>query len=138
MCGNDQIWRVAISFVNSTNVVKLPNPRNSIHNAPRPESLSPETKKVARSTKAGRMGSFHGRVAMKYQISSLAIRHIACYMPSSSILVSTEVSSSCLWSSLITCSMSCREHLSIRIMSLDHRYLPFKFSPVRSFLLVSS
>jgi hypothetical protein len=36
---------VAIPFVNSTNVVKLPNPRNSIHNALRYESLNPERKK---------------------------------------------------------------------------------------------
>ena len=36
---NDQIWRVAIPFVNTSKVVKLPNPRNSIHNALRPESL---------------------------------------------------------------------------------------------------
>ena len=35
---NDQIWRVAISFLKSTNVVKLPNPHNSIHNALRSES----------------------------------------------------------------------------------------------------
>lgn len=31
--------------VKSTNVVKLPNPRNSIHNALRSESQSPERKK---------------------------------------------------------------------------------------------
>ena len=45
MDANDQIWRVAISFVNTSKVVKLPNPRNSIHNALRSESLNPERKK---------------------------------------------------------------------------------------------
>ncbi len=42
---NDQIWRVAISFQISTKVVKLPNPRNSIHNALGSESLNPERQK---------------------------------------------------------------------------------------------
>ena len=31
-----------MSFVNTSKVVKLPNPRNSIHNALRPESPNPE------------------------------------------------------------------------------------------------
>ena len=45
LVGNVQIWRVAITFVNSTNVVKLPNPHNSIHNALRTTSQSPEREK---------------------------------------------------------------------------------------------
>ena len=44
MLGNDQIWRVAIPFVNTSKVVKLPNHRNSIHEELLSESLNPETK----------------------------------------------------------------------------------------------
>lgn len=63
--GNDQIWRVAISFVNNTNVVKLPNPRNSIHNALRSENLSPERKKPPEAQR-WQNGQDHGRVALPY------------------------------------------------------------------------
>ena len=51
MCANDQIWRVAISFVKSTNVVKLPNPRNSIYEALRSTSLNPERRKSLEAQK---------------------------------------------------------------------------------------
>ena len=79
MTYNDQIWRVAISFVNSTNVVKLPNPRNSIHNALRSASLSPERREWLKAENQ-QNGRIHGRVALKYQIALLAIRYIACYL----------------------------------------------------------
>jgi hypothetical protein len=45
MMPNDQIWRVAISFVNTSKVVKLPNHRNSIHEELRFASRNPERKK---------------------------------------------------------------------------------------------
>lgn len=51
MDANDQIWRVAIPFVKSTNVVKLPNPHNSIHNALRSESQRPERRKLLEAQK---------------------------------------------------------------------------------------
>ena len=48
---NAKIWRVAIPFLNGTNVVKLPNPHNSIHNALRSASLNPESKKWQKAQK---------------------------------------------------------------------------------------
>jgi hypothetical protein len=69
---------VAISFVNSTKVVKLPNPHNSIHNALRSESQIPERKKWLEVQKSQK-GSGTGRIAQKHQVAQLAIRYIACY-----------------------------------------------------------
>ena len=48
---NDQIWRVAIPYVNTSNVVKLPNPHNSIQNALRYESQKPERIKYLEAQK---------------------------------------------------------------------------------------
>lgn len=48
---NVQIWRVAIPFVNTSNVVKLPNPGNSFHDALRYESLSPERRNFLEAQK---------------------------------------------------------------------------------------
>ncbi|WP_258105852.1 hypothetical protein [Marinoscillum sp. MHG1-6] len=48
---NDQIWRVAISSLKSRKVVKLPNPRNSIYNVLRCESLIPERRKSLEAQK---------------------------------------------------------------------------------------
>jgi hypothetical protein len=42
---NDQIWRVAIPFLESRKIVKLPNHHNSIHEELRSESLNPERRK---------------------------------------------------------------------------------------------
>jgi hypothetical protein len=42
---NDQIWRVATSFVNTSKVVKLPNPHNGNYEEMRSESLNPERRK---------------------------------------------------------------------------------------------
>ena len=44
LADNDQIGRVAMSFVITSNVVKLPNPHNSIHNALRSASLIQKVK----------------------------------------------------------------------------------------------
>ena len=78
MLANDQIWRVAIPFLKSRKVVKLPNPHNSIHNALRYANLSPERKKYLEAQKK-QNGQIHGRIALKSQVGSLAIRYIACY-----------------------------------------------------------
>jgi hypothetical protein len=39
---NDQIWRMAMSSLESRKIVKLPNPHNSIHDALRFASQNPE------------------------------------------------------------------------------------------------
>lgn len=44
----DLIWRVAISSLRSTNVVKLSNPHNSNYEALRSTSLDPGRRKVGR------------------------------------------------------------------------------------------
>jgi hypothetical protein len=48
---NDQIWRVAISSLESRKLAKLPNLHNSNYEALRITSLSPERRKVRRKMK---------------------------------------------------------------------------------------
>jgi hypothetical protein len=43
---NDQIWRVATPFVNTSKVAKLPNPHNVSYEELRCESKSPERKSL--------------------------------------------------------------------------------------------